>query len=625
MKTKLYLKGLLTLAIVPVFSINVNAQKTEPQGLKSMINSVPPSPLANPHVHSHIKQNPHTESDSLSLVIDAPLTSIFTLTISDTANVVIDTVSVHGGENALLLPIGHYSYTLTDAQGLIVSKGKIDVKAPHVHSHVKQNPHAESDSLILVVDAPLASIFTLTISDSANIVINSLSVHGGENVLPVLPIGRYSYTLTDTQGLVVSKGKIDIKAPHIHSHVKQNPHAESDSLTLVIDAPLSEIFTLTISDTADVVIYTLSVHGGENALPVLPIGQYSYTLTDAQGLIVSKGKIDVKAPHVHSHVKHSPPAESDSLILVIDAPLSEIFTLTISDTADVVINILSVHGGENALPVLPIGHYSYTLTDAQGLIVSKGKIDVKAPHVHSHVKHNPPAESDSLILVIDAPLSEIFTLTISDTAKVVINTLSVHGGENALPVLPIGHYSYALADDQGIIVSKGKIDVKAPKIKSSIRPGHVHSGDTLSIQIDADVAQSFTLNIYTISDSLVQTLTVNGGSNTLPTLSSGFYQYELLNSDGYKVSQGKIAIHPPKVHTLIAPNPSNAGEANISIDAPASEIFTLNIYDAADLVSTQPITGGVTLLPPTLDSGIHFYTVVNAKGDIVSKGRIMIY
>ncbi|MBO9699088.1 MAG: hypothetical protein J7604_02700 [Sporocytophaga sp.] len=427
------------------------------------------------------------------------------------------------------------------------------------------------------------------------------------------------------KGVVSSAPPAPLSDPHVHSHVKPNRPGSSDSLSFEVHAPLSENFTMTISDSANLVIHTLSVHGGDNALPVLPIGHYSYVLTDAQGIIVSNGKIDVKAPHVHSHIKHNPPAERDSLSLVIDAPLSEIFTLTISDTADVVINTLTVHGGENALPVLPIGHYSYTLTDAQGIIVSNGKIDVKAPHVHSHIKHNPPAERDSLSLVIDAPLSEIFTLTISDTADVVINTLTVHGGENALPVLQIGHYSYTLTDAQGIIVSKGKIDVKAPKIKSSIRPGHVHSGDTLSIQIDADVTQSFTLNIYTLTDSLVQTLTVNGGSNALPVLSSGFYSYELLNSDGYKVSQGKIAIHPPKVHTLIAPNPSNAGEANIAIDAPVTEIFTLNIYDAADLVSTQIITGGVTSLPPALDSGIHFYTVVNAKGDIVSKGRIMIY
>ncbi|MCR6641653.1 MAG: T9SS type A sorting domain-containing protein [Sporocytophaga sp.] len=344
---------------------------------------------------------------------------------------------------------------------------------------------------------------------------------------------------------------------------------------------------------------------------------------------MSKGKINIKAPHVHihSHVKPNPHAGGDSLYLDVDAPVSEVYTLTITDTADAVVNTSSVNGGENLLPVLPIGRYSYTLTNAEGIVVSKGKIDVKAPHVHihSHVKPNPHAGGDSLYLVVDAPVSEVFTLTITDTADAVVNTLSVNGGENLLPVLPIGRYSYALTNAEGIVVSKGKIDVKAPKIKSSVRPGHVHVGDDISIQIDADLTKSFTLNIYTRTDDLVQTLSVNGGSNALPALSSGFYKYELVNGDGYKVSQGKIAIHPPKVHTVIAPNPSFAGKATISIAADPTETFTLNIYDATDLVSTQTIPGGITSLPPTLDSGIHFYTVVNANGDIVSKGRIMIY
>ncbi|MCR6641652.1 MAG: hypothetical protein NVV82_22340 [Sporocytophaga sp.] len=137
MKTKLYLKGLLTLAIVPILSTNINAQKSEPLGPKSIESRVPTN------VHSHVKPNPHAGGDSLYLDVHAPLSEVFTLTITDTADAVVNTLSVNGGENLLpFLPIGRYSYTLANAEGNIVSKGKLDVKAPHVHSHVKPNPHA---------------------------------------------------------------------------------------------------------------------------------------------------------------------------------------------------------------------------------------------------------------------------------------------------------------------------------------------------------------------------------------------------------------------------------------------------------------------------------------------------
>jgi hypothetical protein len=446
MKMKLYLKSLLTLALVSVFSFGVNAQKSSPQGSKGGMNRVPPNPLPHPHVHSHVKYHHHA-GDSISLDIHAPQSVIFTLTIYDTANVAVSTSSVHGGDNALpVLPIGNYTYTLEDTLGTVVSRGNIKVKPPHVHAHVKYTPTANGDSISLVVRAPQTASFTLTIYDTANVAINTLTVNGGANALPVLPIGNYTYTLADSLGVIVSTGKIKVKPPHVRSHVRYNPAAGGDSISLDIHAPQSEVFTLTIYDTANVAVNTLSVHGGNNLLPVLPIGHYTYTLTNAQGLVVSTGNINVRPPRVRSHVKYNHAAGGDSLSLHVHAPQTAVFTMTIYDTANVVVNTLSVNGGDNPLPVLPIGHYTYTLTNAQGLVVSTGNINVRPPHVHSHVKYNPPAGGDSIYLVVDAPQTAIFTLTIYDTANVAVNTSSVNGGDNLLPVLPVGHYTYTLTN-----------------------------------------------------------------------------------------------------------------------------------------------------------------------------------
>ncbi|WP_028978615.1 T9SS type A sorting domain-containing protein [Sporocytophaga myxococcoides] len=407
------------------------------------------------------------------------------------------------------------------------------------------------------------------------------------------------------------------------SSVYPNPSTIGDTLVLKVHAAATDTFSVAIFNDADSI--NLKVNGGKTTLPLLNVGVYHYIVSDTDGKKVSLGSIIVKEPRVRTIVSPNPSTVGDTISIKVEAPASESFTLTIADTGDVVLHTLTVTGGTSLLPQLPVGYYTYSLVNVDGKTVSKGKINVKAPRVLSLVKYNPSTVGDTVSLLVFAGPTEIFTLTIADTGGVVINTLSVHGGANVLPVLPVGVYSYALEDAQGYIVSGGKIIVKAPKIKSFVHPYITHAGDTLSIKIIADATESFTLNIYTFSDSLVQTLTVNGGSNTLPTLASGFYYYELVSIEGYKVSTGKIAILPPKVHTVIAPNPSNAGEATIAVDAEITETFTLNIFDAATLVSTQTITGGITLLPATLDSGIHFYTVVNADGSIVSKGRIMIY
>ncbi len=414
---------------------------------------------------------------------------------------------------------------------------------------------------------------------------------------------------------------------HGHGHkniitsIHPNHSTEGDTLVLKVHAVASDTFSVAIFNDADSI--NLQVTGGNTTLPLLNAGAYHYIVSGIDGKKVSSGHIIVKEPKVRTIITPNPSTVRDTISIKVEAPASESFTLTIADTGDVVSHTLTITGGKSILPQLSVGKYSYSLVNADGKTVSKGRIDVKAPRVHSHVHRSVVGDTISLLVV--APETEIFTLTISDTGNVLIQTLNVHGGTNILPVLSVGMYNYTLENIQGYIVSRGKIVVNVPKIKSHIHPHHIHAGDTLSIKISADATESFTLNIYTFSDSLVQTLTVNGGSNALPILSSGFYYYELVSSEGYKVSKGKFAILPPKIHTVIAPNPSNSGEATIAVDADVTETFTLNIYNAADLVSSQTIQGGITLLPATLDSGIHFYTVVNAEGNIVSKGRIMIY
>lgn len=410
---------------------------------------------------------------------------------------------------------------------------------------------------------------------------------------------------------------------NVISNVYPNPSTVGDTLVLKVHAAATDTFSVAIFNDADSI--NLNVTGGKTTLPLLNVGVYHYIVSDTNDKKVSFGTIVVKEPRVRTIVFPNPSTVGDTSSIKVEAPASESFTLLISDTGDVVLHTLTVTGGTSQLPQLPLGNYSYSLVNTDGKTVSRGRIDVKAPRVNSSVKYNPSTVGDTISLLVFAAETESFTLTISDTGDVVINTLSVHGGSNSLPILPVGVYSYALENGQGYIVSRGKIVVKAPKIKSFVQPHIIHAGDTSSIKIFADATESFTLNIYTFSDSLVQTLTVTGGSNTLPALSSGFYYYELVSSERYKVSKGKIAILPPRVHTVIAPNPSNAGVATIAVDADTTETFTLNIYDAADLVFTQSINGGITLLPATIDSGIHFYTVVNADGDIVSKGRIVIY
>lgn len=482
-----------------------------------------------PHVHSNI----HSEElgDTLHIRVRADSAALFTLTISDTSGVV-QTLTVSGGKTDLpALPIGKYSYTLTNADGLVVSDGKFSVKAPHVRSDVRSVVFG--DTLFIRVKAPATESFTLAISDTGGVV-QTLTVAGGKTALPTLPVGKYSYTLTNSTGLVVSTGKFAVVAPHVHSGV--HSAVLGDTLRIYVLAPVTESFTLAISDTGGVV-QTLTVTGGISALPMLPIGKYSYTLANADGLVVSKGKFAVKAPHVHSDI-HSLTL-GDTLHIHVIALATASFELSISDTSGVVQN-LSVTGGVTALPLLPIGKYSYTLTDASGIVVSDGKFEVRAPHVHAKINSN--RFTLALSIKVNAPATETFALTVTDTSGATVLTATVTGGTTALDSLPVGKYAFTLVNAAGIQVEKGKFEVKTQLVHTDIYPNPSTVG-TGSIIINAPATEIFTLVILDGSSTPVYTGAVTGGTTLLPnTLSAGLYHYRVINASGGIVAKGKIMI-----------------------------------------------------------------------------------
>lgn len=604
MKKQYSLKFISALIALSGIGVNVHAQSVHaPKKLHHVVNVL--------RSHAHIPSV--TVGDTLKIHVRAAESDTFALAISDTGGVVVQSALVTGGKtNLAALPVGHYSFTLSTLDSVKVASGKFAVKAPHVHAILKSG--TLGDTLSIFVKADSTESFTLAISDTGGVV-QTLTVSGGKTDLPALPIGKYTYTLTDASGYVVNSGKFAVKAPRVFALIRSI--TLGDTAQIWVKADSSASFTLAISDTSGVV-QTLTVNGGSTELPALPIGYYTYTLTNAEGIVVNEGKFAVKAPKVHSHI-HSVTL-GEVLSVVVRADSTDSFTLAISDTSGIV-QTLTVTGGSTQLPALPIGKYTYTLTNAAGIEVSKGKFAVKAPEVHAHIHSG--VLGDTLHIHVKADSSESFTLVISDTSGTAVQTLTVSGGKTDLPLLPIGKYTYTLTNADGIEVNDGRFDVKAPHVHASILSSRY--SNVLSIIVLAPSTETFTLAISDTSGAVVQTATVTGGTTALATLPAGHYTFTLVNADGIQVEKGHFAVKNPVVKTFIFPNPAPAGEGSIVVAAPETQEFTLNIVDGASApVYSGTVKGGVTPLPSTLSAGIYHYTVVNADGVVVSKGRIII-
>ncbi|HTF80084.1 MAG TPA: hypothetical protein VL947_00110, partial [Cytophagales bacterium] len=114
------------------------------------------------------------------------------------------------------------------------------------------------DTLQLRVRAAATDTFSLSIVDTGNVVVQTALVTGGTTNLAALPIGRYGFTLSTLDSVVVGRGHFAVKAPHVPAAIRSG--RAGDTLNIFVKADTSEAFTLTISDTSGVV-ETLTVYG----------------------------------------------------------------------------------------------------------------------------------------------------------------------------------------------------------------------------------------------------------------------------------------------------------------------------------------------------------------------------
>lgn len=229
--------------------------------------------------------------DSLRLLVEADSSKIFTLRLLNHQDSLLSTFTVHGGINPLSgIAVGHYHFELLNDTGAVVFNGKFDV---HPIPTPKPKPLEVrikgGDSLVVSINVPDSVHFVLRVLTHQDSLVSTFQVHGGTNVLPILPYDHYHYELVSDSGTVVKKGKFELHGPHVRAVVGPNP-SFGGLRFLHIQAPETDHFTVLISD-ANMLVYTLQVTGGVTQLPVLSVGVYYYKVLDSNGQAVAKGRI----------------------------------------------------------------------------------------------------------------------------------------------------------------------------------------------------------------------------------------------------------------------------------------------------------------------------------------------
>lgn len=411
---------------------------------------------------------------------------------------------------------------------------------------------------------------------------------------------------------------------HKHVHVELKSINVGDTLTLWVEAPASELFTLEVTTHSDSLLSSLQVTGGLTVLPVFPLGHYHFKLLDDSGKVVKKGKFDVhpKPTPKPKKLKVKIVSDDDTVNLWIDTAASQVFTLLLKNHEDSLLATFTVHGGKNLLTGIAEGHYHFDLLK-DTVVVLSGKFDVRSkPDLKPKPIKVRVLPRDSVVSVlIDADSSKLFTLNLKNHKDSLLATYQVHGGLNLLTGIAEGHYHFDLVGDTGTVVAKGKFDVRKPREK----PLEVKfkGDDTLVVWIDAPSTSNFVLNVLTHKDSLITSFPVHGGSNPLTGLAYGHYHYQLLDDSGAVVKTGKFDFNAPKPKPLQVKFKSG-DSLQVWIGAPATSIFTLRVLAHQDsLVATFQVNGGTNDLS-ALPYG-HYHYELLSDTTVVKKGKFNLH
>jgi subtilisin-like proprotein convertase family protein len=479
------------------------------------------------------------------------------------------------------LAAGTYNVTITDVLGCTVTaSGTVNeptALAITAANTTDVNCNGGTDGAIDITVAGGTAPYTFLWSNGAT-----------TEDLTGIAAGSYTGTITDANGCTAVGGPLTIN----------EPTAIAPTVDAVVDASCNGGMdgSISISVAGGTAPYTFSWSNSATTedLTALMAGNYTGTITDANGCSVVAGPITVGeptaiAPTVDAVVDASCNGGMDGSISISVAGGTAPYTFSWSNSATT-----------EDLTALMAGNYTGTITDANGCSVVAGPITVGeptaiAPTVDAVVDASCNGGMDGSISISVAGGTAPYTFSWSNSATT-----------EDLTALMAGNYTGTITDANGCSVVAGPITVGEP---TAIAP-------TVDAVTDANCgASDGAINISVSGGTAPYTFLWSNGATTedLTGIAAGSYTGTITDANGCSVVAGPIAVGniTTLAGTITATDPLCNGAATGAIDLNVTGGTAPYTFAWSNSATTEDLTG--------LIAGAYSVTITDANSCVITE------
>ncbi|HEY6190915.1 MAG TPA: hypothetical protein VI215_01165, partial [Bacteroidota bacterium] len=370
------------------------------------------------------------------VVVEQTVSSGPALAVVGEASRVITTVSLDGGQLALLI-VQTNAFTPTERAVTpeVGSPGVVTIALPVMTVHAPVPTNAVLPAREVVVEQTVSSAPAFAVVGDASRVIVTLSLEEGQDPLEIVQTKVFAPTERAVTPEVGLPGVVTLALPVITVHAPVPMVGVLPASVVVVEQTVSSGPAVAIVGDASRVIRTVSLDGGQLALLTVQ----TKVLTPTERLVTpdvgSDGVVTFALPVMTVHT----PAPTDGVlparVVVVEQTVSSGPALAVVGEASRVITTVSLDGGQLAFVIVQTNVLVPTERPVTPDVGSPALVTFALPAITVHA----PVPTDAVLpareVVVEQTVSSGPALAVVGEASRVITTVSLDGGQLALLIV----------------------------------------------------------------------------------------------------------------------------------------------------------------------------------------------
>src|ERR1051326_5954585 len=370
------------------------------------------------------------------VVVEQTVSSGPALAVVGEASRVITTVSLDGGQLALLI-VQTNAFTPTERAVTpeVGSPDVVTIAFPVMTVHAPVPTNAVLPAREVVVEQTVSSGPALAVVGAASRVMTTVSLDEGQLAFVIVQTNALAPTESPVTPEVGSPGVVTFALPVITVHTPVPTDAALPARVVVVEQTVSSGPAFALVGDASRVIVTVSLDGVQLALLIVQTKVFAPTERPVTPEVGSPGVVTFALPVITVHTPVPTDAALPASVVVVEQTVSSGPAFALVGDASRVITTVSVDEGQLALVIVQTNALAPTESPVTPEVGSPGVVTFALPVTTVHAPVTADAVLPASVAVVEPSVSSGPALAVVGEASRVITTVSLDGGQLALLIV----------------------------------------------------------------------------------------------------------------------------------------------------------------------------------------------